>query len=147
MLGTYLLALSIDGAAAMSKEWTTLLGDLGTTALGVVAYGALFAFLGLALKKPLFWGLLIGFGWENLVAWLPGFLKRLTLLFHLHTLLPHSAQPQGLVQQMLAASEAEGRGPRVPGGLHGALPLPGLRPHPADGSERRRARRGVGDGR
>ncbi len=105
VLGTYLLALSIDGVAAMSREWTTLLGDLGTTALGVLAYGALFAFLGLALKKPLFWGLLIGFGWENLVAWLPGFLKRLTILFHLHTLLPHSAQPQGLVQQMLAASE------------------------------------------
>ena len=106
VVGTYLLTLSIDGGAALGREFGTLLGDLGTTALGVVAYGALFSFLGLAFKKPLFWGLVIGFGWENLVAWLPGFLKRLTLLFHLHTLLPHSAQPQGIVQQMLAASES-----------------------------------------
>lgn len=104
--GTYLLSLSIDGTAALGREMGTLLGDLGTAGLAVLAYGALFAFIGLAVKKPLFWGLIIGFGWENLVAWLPGFLKRLTLLFHIHTLLPHSAQPQGVVQQMLAASES-----------------------------------------
>ncbi len=106
ILGTYLLSMSIDGAGALGREAGTLLGDLATTALAVAAYGALFAFLGLAMKKPLFWGLIIGFGWENLVAWLPGFLKRLTLLFHLHTLLPHSAAPQGVVQQMLASSES-----------------------------------------
>lgn len=106
VVGTYLLSMTIDGAGSLGREMGTLLGDLGTTGLAVVAYGALFSFLGLALKKPLFWGLLIGFGWENLVAWLPGFLKRLTLLFHVHTLLPHSAQPQGVVQQLLAASES-----------------------------------------
>ncbi len=106
VLGTYGLTLSIDGAAALSREAGTLVGDLATVSLAVLAYGALFSFLGLALKKPLFWGLLIGFGWENLVAWLPGFLKRLTLLFHVHTLLPHSAAPQGVIQQMLASSES-----------------------------------------
>jgi ABC-type transport system involved in multi-copper enzyme maturation permease subunit len=104
--GTYLLSLSIDGAGAVGREMGTLLGDLATTGLGVLAYGALFAFIGLAVKKPLFWGLIIGFGWENLVAWLPGFLKRLTLLFHLHTLLPHNSAPQGVIEQMLAASES-----------------------------------------
>jgi len=106
VLGTYALALSIDGAGALSRELGALAGDLAVTGLAVLAYGALFALVGLALKKPLFWGLLIGFGWENLVAWLPGFLKRLTLLFHLHTLLPHSAQPEGVIQQMLASNES-----------------------------------------
>lgn len=106
VIGTFALALSIDGSAALSREAGSLAGDLAVTGLAVLSYGALFAFVGLALKKPLFWGLLIGFGWENLVAWLPGFLKRLTLLFHLHTLLPHSAQPQGIVQQMLSSSES-----------------------------------------
>lgn len=106
ILGSYVLTLWGEGQGAMGRETTTLLGDLTTSALAVLAYGALFTFLGVALKKPLFWGLFIGFGWENLVAWLPGFLKRLTLLFHVHTLLPHSAGPQGIVQQMLASTES-----------------------------------------
>ncbi len=103
VLGTYALAMAGGSPAG---ELGTLGGDLVTVGLGVVVYGALFSFLGMALKKPLFWGLLIGFGWENLVAWLPGFLKRLTLLFHLHTLLPHASGPQGLLQQILASSES-----------------------------------------
>jgi ABC-type transport system involved in multi-copper enzyme maturation permease subunit len=103
VLGTYLLAMTTGSPAG---ELGTLGGDLLTVGLAVAAYGALFSFLGMALKKPLFWGLLIGFGWENLVAWLPGFLKRLTLLFHLHTLLPHASGPQGLLQQLLASSES-----------------------------------------
>jgi ABC-type transport system involved in multi-copper enzyme maturation permease subunit len=103
--GTYLLCMTTD-PGALTREIPALLGDLSTVTAGVAVYAALFAFLGMALKKPLFWGLLIGFGWENLVAWLPGFLKRLTVLFHLHTLLPHSTAPQGLVQQMLAANES-----------------------------------------
>ena len=106
VLGTYVLAVSEAGAAELGKEFGTLMMDLVTVAAAVFAYGALYGFLGLALKKPLFAALIIGFGWENLVAWLPGFLKRLTLLFHLHTLLPHSAGPTGLVEQLLAATES-----------------------------------------
>jgi len=108
VLGSWVLCLAWEPAGAMGRELGTLGGDLFTTALAAAAYGALFAFLGVALRRPLFWGLVIGFGWENLVAWLPGFLKRLTLLFHLHTLLPHTAGPQGILQQMLAASESRG---------------------------------------
>jgi ABC-type transport system involved in multi-copper enzyme maturation permease subunit len=104
--GTYVLCLVGDPGGLLFKEMGTLAGDLATLSLAVLAYGALFGFLGLALKKPLFWGFFIGFGWENLVAWLPGFLKRLTLLFHLHTLLPHASSAEGLVQGLLASSES-----------------------------------------
>ncbi|MEJ2420180.1 MAG: ABC transporter permease [Acidobacteriota bacterium] len=81
--------------------------DLVTAVLGVAVYTALFSFIGLAFKKPLFWGFLVAFGWENLVAWLPGFLKRFTVLFHLHTLCPQPTNPTGLVANMLAASESK----------------------------------------
>lgn len=103
--GTYLLALTEAGASTLGAELDTLALDLAVVAAAVLVYTALFAFLGLLLKKPLFAALIIGFGWENLVAWLPGFLKRLTLLFHLHTLLPHGSGPQGIVQQLLASTE------------------------------------------
>lgn len=104
--GAFLLGVSEGGAAALLREFPVLLLDLGVLLLGVLAYGALFVLLGLLLKKPLFAGLLIGFGWENLVGYIPGFLKRFTLLFHLHTLLPHGAGPQGLIQQLLASTES-----------------------------------------
>jgi len=90
----------------MARDAGTFLQDLVVLGVGVLVYGALFAFVGLAFKKPLFWGFFLGFGWENLVAWLPGFLKRLTVLFHLHTLLPHPTAPQGLLN-ILASSESK----------------------------------------
>ena len=119
----------------MAREAGTLLGDLATTGLGVLVYGALFAFIGLAMKKPLFWGLIIGFGWENLVAWLPGFLKRLTILFHLHTLLPHPTAPQGLLN-LLASSREQGGGHRLPRRLRGRISGPGRPDGAAHGSPR-----------
>jgi ABC-type transport system involved in multi-copper enzyme maturation permease subunit len=106
VLGTYVICLTGDVSGVLGREAGTLFGDLATVTLAVAAYGALFALLGLLMRKPLFWGFLIGFGWENLVAWLPGFLKRFTLLFHLHTLMPHSAGPKGLIENLMAASES-----------------------------------------
>jgi len=106
VIGTYVLTLAGSQGHLLSGEIGTLVGDLVTVALGTLVYGALFALLGLALKKPLFWGFFIGFGWENMVAWLPGFLKRFTVLFHLHTLLPHASAPEGVIQNLLASSES-----------------------------------------
>jgi len=103
LLGTYLLC-RLEGE--LFKDLGILLQDLAVLLLGVVVYGGLFGFIGIALKKPLFWGFFIGFGWENLVGWLPGFLKRLTLLFHLHTLTPHPTAPEGL-QNLMASSESK----------------------------------------
>lgn len=106
LVGTYLLCSMEAGSGAMARDAGTFLQDLVVLGVGVLVYGALFAFVGLAFKKPLFWGFFLGFGWENLVAWLPGFLKRLTVLFHLHTLLPHPTAPQGLLN-ILASSESK----------------------------------------
>ena len=41
-----------------------LLTDLGALALGLAAYGAVFAFVGARLKRPLLVGLLFVLGWE-----------------------------------------------------------------------------------
>ncbi len=103
LLGTYFLC-HLEGGFV--KEAGIYLQDLGVLTLGILVYGGLFGLIGIALKKPLFWGFFIGFGWENLVGWLPGFLKRLTILFHLHTLTPHPTAPEGL-QNMMAASETK----------------------------------------
>ena len=102
--GSYVLAMA--GSHNFNRELGTLLGDLLVTGLAVLVYGALFSLLGLVLRKPLFWAFLIGFGWENMVGRLPGFLKRFTLLFHLHSLLPNPPGPKGVLQNMMVSSES-----------------------------------------
>lgn len=106
MAGSFLLAHLEAGVGSMAKDLGAFGMDAVAASLGLIVYGGLFSLLGLAFKKPLFWGFLIGFGWENAVAWLPGFLKRLTILFHLHTLMPRPTEPVGFLQ-FLAATESK----------------------------------------
>jgi ABC-type transport system involved in multi-copper enzyme maturation permease subunit len=67
-----------------------LLIDLGVLGLGLAAYGALFALIGAALKRPLVVGLVFIFGWELVTLFIPGYLKRFTLAYYLQPLVPHS---------------------------------------------------------
>ena len=56
---------------------------LAVLALGLAAYGALFAFMGASLKRPLVIGLIFAFGWEQVALLVPGYLQRFTLAYHL----------------------------------------------------------------
>ncbi len=71
----------------LGTDADVLAGFLAATALAVVAYGALFFFLSVALRKPLFVGLLFGFLWENVVGSLPGSVPKLSLIYYLRTVL------------------------------------------------------------
>ena len=68
----------------------SLVIDLGVLGLGLAAYGALFALIGAALKRPLVVGLVFIFGWELITLVIPGYLKRFTLAYYLQPLVPHS---------------------------------------------------------
>ncbi len=56
------------------------------TLLGTLAYTAVFGCFGSGFKKPLVPGLLLAFGWENLVAGIPQRIQEWTLRFHLRNL-------------------------------------------------------------
>jgi ABC-type transport system involved in multi-copper enzyme maturation permease subunit len=71
-------------------SFTSLVIDLGVLGLGLAAYGALFALIGAALKRPLVAGLVFIFGWELVTLVMPGYLKRFTLAYYLQPLVPHS---------------------------------------------------------
>jgi ABC-type Na+ efflux pump permease subunit len=79
-----------------------LLVDLGIMALGLAAYGALFALVGTLLKRPLVVGLVFAFGWEQLALLVPGYLRRFTLAYYLQGLVPH-AMPEDGVASLLQA--------------------------------------------
>ena len=79
-----------------------LLMDLGIMALGLAAYGALFALVGTVLKRPLVVGLVFAFGWEQLAMLMPGYLRRFTLAYYLQGLVPHAMPSDGVASLIQA---------------------------------------------
>lgn len=97
----WLLVVPMNGS--LGPSFPDLLKDLGLLALGLAAYGALFALAGAALKRPLLIGLIYVLGWEPLVMAIPGYLKRLSVAFYLQGLVPHampSNSPLSLIQDL-----------------------------------------------
>ncbi len=75
-------------------SFISLVVDLGVLGLGLASYGALFALIGAALRRPLIVGLVFVFGWEFATLLMPGYLKRFTLAYYIQPLVPH-AMPTG----------------------------------------------------
>jgi ABC-2 type transport system permease protein len=73
--------------------YLTFLRDAGVLALGILAYTALFAFLGAFLKRAIIVGLIFGFGWENIIQYFPGSTQKFSLVHYMKSLLPR--QPAG----------------------------------------------------
>ncbi len=101
----WLLVAPINGALATS--FPDFVKDLGILALGLTAYGAVFALAGTVLKRPLVFGLVFVFGWETLVMALPGYFKRLSVAFYLQGLVPHALpadSPMAFLQSVFRES-------------------------------------------
>jgi ABC-2 type transport system permease protein len=81
------------GGGSIGESFPSLLTDLGMLIVGLIAYGAVFAWVGARLKRPLVLGLVFTFGWEPAVLLFPGYLKQLTVAYYLQALVPH-AMPQ-----------------------------------------------------
>jgi ABC-type transport system involved in multi-copper enzyme maturation permease subunit len=83
--------------AQVGRTFTAFAADLGLLALGLAAYGALFALVGAALKRPLVSGLVFVFGWEQVALLVPGYLKRFTVAHYVQGLVPHAMPSDGVV--------------------------------------------------
>jgi ABC-type transport system involved in multi-copper enzyme maturation permease subunit len=88
----YFLIVPVGGGS-IGASFPALLTDLGMLVVGLVGYGAVFAWVGARLRRPLVIGLVFAFGWEPGVLLFPGYLKRLTVAYYLQALVPH-AMPQ-----------------------------------------------------
>jgi ABC-type transport system involved in multi-copper enzyme maturation permease subunit len=84
------------GGGSLPDAFPLFAADLGTIAIGLAAYGALFALVGARMKRPLVIGLLIVFGWEPGVLVFPGYLKRLTVMYYLQGLVRHEMPPDAV---------------------------------------------------
>lgn len=72
-------AFSLDFAEIYTNYFLVVL-------LAVMAYTAVFALMGTALKRPLIWGVLYIFAWESTISSLPLRLQMWTLEWHLRNL-------------------------------------------------------------
>jgi ABC-type transport system involved in multi-copper enzyme maturation permease subunit len=74
----------------VGASFAALVADLALLALGLAAYGALFALVGTVMRRPILVGLMFAFGWEQLAVLLPGYLRWFTLAHYLQSLVPHA---------------------------------------------------------
>jgi len=98
----YFLIVSIGGGS-IGESFPALLEDLAMLIVGLMAYGAVFAWVGASLKRPLVLGLVFAFGWEPAVLLFPGYLKRLTVAYYLQSLVPHAMPPDTAVGILMQA--------------------------------------------
>src|SRR3989475_5190311 len=93
-----------------SADLDVLSGFLITTILGSAAYGALFLFISVLVRRPLAVGLLIGFVWESVVDSIPGDVPKLSVIHYLKTILKDvvAIGPLGGYPSDLSAGAAAG---------------------------------------
>ncbi|MGH8636015.1 MAG: ABC transporter permease subunit [Burkholderiales bacterium] len=91
----YLLVVPMRGS--LGGSFIDLVKDLSLLALGLAAYGALFAFIGAKFKRPLLVGLIFIFGWEQATLVFPGYMKRFTVAYYLQGLVPHAMPNDGVI--------------------------------------------------
>ena len=89
------------GGGHIGEHFPALVADLGMLIAGLVTYGALFAFVGARLKRPLVIGLVFVFGWEPGVLLFPGYLKQITVAYYLQALVPHAMPDDSAVSVLL----------------------------------------------
>jgi ABC-2 type transport system permease protein len=89
------------GDGSIGAAFPSLVKDLGMVAVGLAAYGAVFALVGTRLKRPLVAGLVFAFGWEPAVLLFPGYLKRLTVAYYMQALVTHEMPQDSAVSLLL----------------------------------------------
>src|SRR5438105_1924684 len=89
------------GGGSIGAAFPSLVGDFGMLIVGLAAYGAVFAFVGTGVKRPLIVGLVFSFGWEPTVLLLPGYLKRLTVAYYLQALVKHEMPQDSAVSVLM----------------------------------------------
>lgn len=94
----YLLVVPIHGS--LGGSFLDVVKDLILLALGLAVYGAVFAFIGAKLKRPLLVGLMFIFGWEQAAMAFPGYMKRFTVAYYLQGLVPHAMPNDGVISAL-----------------------------------------------
>lgn len=89
VIASYLILYLGSDMRPFVQDIRVLGRDIGIIFLALLVYGAFFSFLGAWLKHSILVGLAYAFGWEGIVALLPGFTRKLTITHYLQSIFPH----------------------------------------------------------
>jgi ABC-type transport system involved in multi-copper enzyme maturation permease subunit len=89
VIGSYLILYLQSNMPAFFQDLSVLVRDIGIVFLALLAYGSFFSLLGAWFKHSILVGLAYAFGWEGLVAVLPGFTRKLTITHYVQSIFPH----------------------------------------------------------
>lgn len=81
------IILNFESLARISL-YGFLFKDIGVLGLGLLAYTSFFAFLGAAVRRSVFFGLVFSFGWENVIQYFPGSTQRLAIIHYIKSIIP-----------------------------------------------------------
>ena len=91
------LLIAPMGTSSLGGSFIDLVKDLVLLAIGLVVYGAVFAFVGAQFKRPLLIGLVFIFGWEQIALTFPGYLRYYTVIYYVQALVPHAMPNDGML--------------------------------------------------
>ncbi len=86
---TYSIFMGLDRDAALFRQTVPFLQCARAVVLAVLAYGAIFTFCGATFKRPVIAAFLYCFVWESILPYLPIFLKKLTVMHYVQSLIPN----------------------------------------------------------
>lgn len=89
------------GGGSLAAMFPSLVADLGMLVVGLAAYGAVFAWVGARVRRPLVAGLVFVLGWEPGVLLFPGYLKTLTVAYYIQALVPHAMPDDSAISVLL----------------------------------------------
>jgi ABC-type transport system involved in multi-copper enzyme maturation permease subunit len=96
----YFLVVPLGGGS-VAATFMDLLKDMGLLALGLMAYGAVSAWVGARFKRPMVMGLAFVFGWEQAALIIPGYMRKFTVAYYLQSLVPQAMPSDGGVASLL----------------------------------------------
>jgi hypothetical protein len=91
------------GGGSIAAAFPSMAADLGMLVAGLASYGAVFAWVGARVRRPLVAGLVFVLGWEPAVLLFPGYLKRATVAYYLQALVPHAMPQDSSITALLQA--------------------------------------------
>ncbi len=92
---TYTILALDEGTSGLLQNQALLVKCTGVLLLGLLAYLPLFALSGGLVKRPVLIGLLFAFGWERIVAFIPGNIRLGTVIHYLHEIFPVGPRTSG----------------------------------------------------
>jgi ABC-type transport system involved in multi-copper enzyme maturation permease subunit len=93
IVSSYLILYLGSDLGPFFEDAGALAKDLGIVALAILAYGAFFSLIGAWLKHSILAGLLYAFGWEGIIPYLPGYMRKLTITHYIQSIFPHDDTP------------------------------------------------------